>query len=133
LVTGGAGYIGSHVVRQLGETAEKVIILDNLVKGFRQAVTTGELVVGDVGDLALVSRLITENEVNTVMHFAAHTIVTWSMRRRRRFGRYWYSLGRILMPSACRFTRISAMRGRPAMLWSPSRSTTGHAIVTGII
>ena len=79
LVTGGAGYIGSHVVRQLGETHEKVVVLDNLGKGFRQAVTAGELVVGDVGDQALVSRLMAEHEVDTVMHFAAHTIVPESV------------------------------------------------------
>ena len=58
LVTGGAGYIGSHVVRQLGEAGEQIVVLDNLGKGFRQAVTAGELVVGDVGDHALVSRLL---------------------------------------------------------------------------
>jgi UDP-glucose 4-epimerase len=79
LVTGGAGYIGSHVVRQLGETHEKVIVLDNLGKGFRQAVTAGQLVVGDVGDQALVSRLMAEHGVETVMHFAAHTIVPESV------------------------------------------------------
>ncbi len=79
LVTGGAGYIGSHVVRQLGETAEKVVVLDNLGRGFRQAVTAGELVVGDVGDHALVSRLLSEHRVDTVMHFAAHTIVPESV------------------------------------------------------
>src|ERR1700693_6596637 len=79
LVTGGAGYIGSHVVRQLGEAAEKVIVLDNLGRGFRQAVTAGELVVGDVGDYALVSRLLAEHRVGTVMHFAAHTIVPESV------------------------------------------------------
>jgi UDP-glucose 4-epimerase len=79
LVTGGAGYIGSHVVRQLGEAGERVIVLDNLGKGFRQAVTTGELVVGDVGDHALVSRLLAEHGVDTVMHFAAHTIVPESV------------------------------------------------------
>ncbi len=79
LVTGGAGYIGSHVVRQLGEAAEKVIVLDNLGRGFRQAVTAGELIVGDVGDSALVSRLMTEHRVETVMHFAAHTIVPESV------------------------------------------------------
>ena len=45
LVTGGAGYIGSHVVRQLGEAGERVVVVDNLGKGFRQAVTAGELVV----------------------------------------------------------------------------------------
>ncbi len=79
LVTGGAGYIGSHVVRQLGEAGERVVVLDNLVKGFRQAVTSGELVVGDVGDYALVSRLLAEHEVDTVMHFAAHTVVPESV------------------------------------------------------
>ena len=79
LVTGGAGYIGSHVVRQLGEAGERVIVLDNLGKGFRQAVTAGELVVGDVGDHALVSRLLAEHGVETVMHFAAHTIVPESV------------------------------------------------------
>jgi UDP-glucose 4-epimerase len=79
LVTGGAGYIGSHVVRQLGEAAENIIVLDNLGRGFRQAVTAGELVVGDVGDYALVSRLLAERKVDTVMHFAAHTIVPESV------------------------------------------------------
>jgi UDP-glucose 4-epimerase len=79
LITGGAGYIGSHVVRQLGEAGEKILVLDNLIKGFRQAVTAGELVVGDVGDYALVSRLLAEHRVDTVMHFAAHTIVPESV------------------------------------------------------
>jgi UDP-glucose 4-epimerase len=79
LVTGGAGYIGSHVVRQLGEAGERIVVLDNLGKGFRQAVTAGELVVGEVGDYALVSRLLADHEVDTVMHFAAHTIVPESV------------------------------------------------------
>jgi UDP-glucose 4-epimerase len=79
LVTGGAGYIGSHVVRQLGEAGARVIVLDNLVKGFRQAVTAGELIVGDVGDYPLVSRLLAEHQVDTVMHFAAHTVVPESV------------------------------------------------------
>jgi UDP-glucose 4-epimerase len=79
LVTGGAGYIGSHVVRKLGEAGERVVVLDNLGKGFRQAVTTGELVVGEVGDQALVSNLLAQHEVDTVMHFAAHTIVPESV------------------------------------------------------
>ena len=79
LVTGGAGYIGSHVVRQLGEAGERVVVLDNLGKGFRQAVTAGELVVGDVGDFGLVSRLLAEHKIETVMHFAAFTIVPESV------------------------------------------------------
>ena len=79
LVTGGAGYIGSHVVQQLAAAGERIVVLDNLGRGFRQAVTAGELVVGDVGDLALVSRLLSEHSVETVMHFAAHTIVPESV------------------------------------------------------
>ncbi len=79
LVTGGAGYIGSHVVQQLAAAGERVIVLDNLGRGFRQAVTDGTFVLGDVGDYALVSRLLAEHEVDTVMHFAAHTIVPESV------------------------------------------------------
>ena len=79
LVTGGAGYIGSHVVRQLGEAGEKIVVLDNLGKGFRQAVTYGQLVVGDVGDRALVQRLLAEHGIDTVLHFAAFTIVPESV------------------------------------------------------
>jgi UDP-glucose 4-epimerase len=79
LVTGGAGYIGSHVVRQLGERQEKVVVLDNLSTGFRSAVLHGELVVGDTGDRELVSRVIREHGVETVMHFAANTVVPESV------------------------------------------------------
>jgi UDP-glucose 4-epimerase len=79
LVTGGAGYIGSHVVRQLGERKEKVVVLDNLSTGFKSAVLYGELVVGDTGDRELVSRVLRDHKIETVMHFAAHTIVPESV------------------------------------------------------
>ena len=79
LVTGGAGYIGSHVVRQLGEKGEPAVTLDNLSTGFEDAVTAGELVVGDTGDRALVTRLLRDYAIDTVMHFAAHTIVPESV------------------------------------------------------
>ena len=80
LVTGGAGYIGSHVVRQLVERGERVVVLDNLSTGFREAVLDAPLVVGDVGDRARVASLLAEYDVGTVMHFAAHTIVPESVR-----------------------------------------------------
>lgn len=79
LVTGGAGYIGSHVVRQLGEAGERIVVLDNLSTGFAEAVLYGELVVGDTGDRELVSRILKEHDVDTVMHFAAHTVVPESV------------------------------------------------------
>ena len=79
LVTGGAGYIGSHVVRQLGKAGEDVVTLDNLSTGFEAAVTAGELVVGDTGDAALLDRIFTEHDIDTLMHFAAHTIVPESV------------------------------------------------------
>ena len=79
LVTGGAGYIGSHVVRQLGEANEQVVVLDNLSTGFRSAVLHGDLVVGDTGDRELVSQILDQYNVDTIMHFAAHTIVPESV------------------------------------------------------
>ena len=79
LVTGGAGYIGSHVVKQLGAAGERIVVLDNLSTGFKAAVTHGTLVEGDTGDTQLVARVIEEQEVDSVIHFAAHTIVPESV------------------------------------------------------
>jgi UDP-glucose 4-epimerase len=80
LVTGGAGYIGSHVVLQLRERGESVVVLDDLSRGFRQSVADTPLVVGDIGDRQLVTRLLREHGVDTVIHFAAFTIVPESVR-----------------------------------------------------
>jgi UDP-glucose 4-epimerase len=79
LVTGGAGYIGSHVVRQLGEAGERVVVLDDLSTGFRQAVLHGELVVGNTGDSACLAQLFATYDIDTVMHFAARTVVPESV------------------------------------------------------
>jgi UDP-glucose 4-epimerase len=79
LVTGGAGYIGSHVVRQLGEAGESVVVLDDLSTGFKQAVLHGDLVVGNTGDSDCLAKLFRRYDVDTVMHFAARTIVPESV------------------------------------------------------
>jgi UDP-glucose 4-epimerase len=85
LVTGGAGYIGSHVVKLLGRAGHTVTTLDNLSKGFRQAVTHGDLIVGDTGDQGLVAQILKERRIDTVMHFAALTIVPESVAEPLRY------------------------------------------------
>ena len=79
LVTGGAGYIGSHTVLQLRARGEQVVVLDNLYSGFRQAVLDTPLVVGSVGDRDVVTATLRDHKVDTVLHFAAHTIVPESV------------------------------------------------------
>jgi UDP-glucose 4-epimerase len=80
LVTGGAGYIGSHMVLELVDAGEKVVVLDDLSTGFARAVPAGAtLVRGDAGDPALVAGLIAEHGVNAVAHFAAKVVVPESV------------------------------------------------------
>lgn len=83
LVTGGAGYIGSHVVLALQQAGYGVIILDNLTYGHRdiaEEVLQAELVVGDMGDRLLLDALFNRQPITAVMHFAAYTLVGESMR-----------------------------------------------------
>lgn len=80
LVTGGAGYIGSHMVLALRDAGEQVVVLDNLSTGFRQAVPADvPLVVGDVGDEALVATLITRHGIDAIIHFAGSIVVPESV------------------------------------------------------
>jgi UDP-glucose-4-epimerase GalE len=81
LVTGGAGYIGSHTVRVLAEAGEKIIVLDTLELGHREALISPEvdLVVGDVGDAVLLEEIFSEHEIEAVLHFAAYAAVGESM------------------------------------------------------
>ena len=79
LVTGGAGYIGSHTVLQLAARGERVVVLDDLSTGFRQAVRDVPLVTGNVGNRKVVDQLLAEHNVDTIVHFAAHTIVPESV------------------------------------------------------
>jgi UDP-glucose 4-epimerase len=76
LVTGGAGYIGSHMVLALVDASEEVVVLDDLSTGFRWAVTEpARLVVGDVADQKLVAELIRGHGIESVIHFAAKIVV----------------------------------------------------------
>jgi len=81
LVTGGAGYIGSHMVLALAEAGERVVVIDNLSTGFASALPEGvPLVVGDAGDEALVSRIVDEHAVDAIIHFAGSVVVPESIR-----------------------------------------------------
>lgn len=80
LVTGGAGYIGSHVVKALGEAGHTVLTYDNLTTGNRWAVLYGELVEGDLADRDTLRKVIREFQPAAVMHFAASIVVPESVR-----------------------------------------------------
>jgi UDP-glucose 4-epimerase len=76
LVTGGAGYIGSHMVYELVDRGERVVVLDDLSTGFEWAVSPkAELIVGDAGDRVLLNRIMKSRGVETVMHFAGSVVV----------------------------------------------------------
>jgi UDP-glucose 4-epimerase len=80
LVTGGAGYIGSHTAYELADRGETVVVLDNLSTGFRAAIPPGaSFVQGDVGDGALVRRIIAAHGVQAVIHFAGSIVVPESV------------------------------------------------------
>jgi UDP-glucose 4-epimerase len=81
LVTGGAGYIGSHTVHELVDAGERVVVLDDLSTGFASALPRPMLpIVGDVGDQELVDSLIAAHGIDAVIHFAGSTIVPDSVR-----------------------------------------------------
>jgi UDP-glucose 4-epimerase len=80
LVVGGAGYIGSHMVKALTEAHYPVLVLDNLSTGHRGLLTGGELVEGSLGDADLLDRLFSEHAISAVMHFAAFSLVGESVQ-----------------------------------------------------
>lgn len=80
LVTGGAGYIGSHVVKALGETDHKILVYDNLSKGFKDAILHGQLIVGDLSDTKVLQRTVEAFKPDAVMHFASFIEVGESVR-----------------------------------------------------
>ena len=80
LVTGGAGYIGSHMVLELIDSGENVVVLDNLSTGFKWAVPSkARLVVGDVGDAKLVADLVGKHDIEAIIHFAGSVVVPESV------------------------------------------------------
>src|SRR6202008_1763302 len=81
LITGGAGYIGSHMVLALVEAGESVVVIDNLSTGFSAMLPEGvPLFIGDAGDENLVEGVINQHKVESIVHFAGSVVVPESMR-----------------------------------------------------
>jgi UDP-glucose 4-epimerase len=122
LVTGGAGYIGSHMVHALADAGESVVVLDNLSTGFREAIPGGiQLFVGDTGDQSLVSAIMKACDVDAVIHFAASIVVPDSVRDPLGYYRNNTANARSLIEAAVQngvkhfiFSSTAAVYGNPA-------------------
>ena len=122
LVTGGAGYIGSHMVYALVDAGERVVVLDNLTTGFDWAVAKGvPIVVGETGDQPLVAKLLAEHGVDAVIHFAASIVVPDSVADPLGYYRNNTVNSRALIETAIKagvrhfiFSSTAAVYGNPA-------------------
>ncbi|HEY8031869.1 MAG TPA: UDP-glucose 4-epimerase GalE [Methylocella sp.] len=123
LVTGGAGYIGGHMVLALLDAGEKVVVLDDLSTGFRWAVPeAAKLIVGDVGDAALVDAILAEHKIDAIGHFAAKIVVPESIGEPLRYYLNNTAKARTLIDCAARgkikhfiFSSTAAVYGEPAV------------------
>jgi UDP-glucose 4-epimerase len=122
LVTGGAGYIGSHMVHALVDADERVVVLDNLSTGYDWAVANGALlVVGETGDAPRVTALLAEHRIDAIIHFAASIVVPDSVRDPLGYYRNNTVQSRALMEAAVEhgvrhfiFSSTAAVYGNPA-------------------
>lgn len=124
LVTGGAGYIGSHAVLALADAGWPVVVLDNLVTGFRWAVDPrAEFVEGDIGDAALVASVLKSHGVGAIMHFAGSVVVPESVSNPLKYYHNNTANSRSLIESAVRggvrhfiFSSTAATYGIPDVI-----------------
>ncbi len=80
MVAGGAGYIGSHTVAELLQRGQEVVVVDSLIKGHKEAVLGGKLYIGDIRDEAFMDSVFAQNDIDSVIHFAADIEVGLSMK-----------------------------------------------------
>ena len=124
LVTGGAGYIGSHMVYELADAGERVVVLDTLSTGFDWAVAKSvSLIVGNTGDQNLVAQIIREHKVDSIIHFAAWLVVPDSVRDPLGYYKNNTVNSRALIEAAIRagvrqfiFSSTCAVYGNPAQV-----------------
>jgi UDP-glucose 4-epimerase len=121
LITGGCGYIGSHMVHALVDAGERVVVIDNLSTGFRSALPLNvPLIVGDIGEQATVERLMREHDVSTIIHFAGSIVVPDSVRDPLGYYRNNTANSRTLLEAAVKcsvrqfiFSSTAAVYGNP--------------------
>jgi UDP-glucose 4-epimerase len=132
LVTGGAGYIGSHTVHALVEAGESVVVIDNLSTGFSNFVPEGvPLVIGDAGDENLAESVIAQHRVESIIHFAGSVVVPDSMRDPLLYYRNNTMTTRSLLNAAVRtgvnrfiFSSTAAVYGNPDQVPVPETAPT---------
>lgn len=119
LITGGAGYIGSHCVAALLERGADIVVVDNLSKGHRKALKGGKFYLGDVSDRGFLDSVFTRENIEAVIHFAAFSLVGESMRVPERYFRN---------NSAAALTLIEAMLAHkvPYLVFSSTAATYGE-------
>jgi UDP-glucose 4-epimerase len=120
LVVGGAGYIGSHMVKDLLDTGYGVITLDDLSTGHRELVTGGEFIEGGLGDRVLLDNLFSSHTISAVMHFAAFSLVGESVENPLKYYRNNMAATAELLDSMIRhdvkrfiFSSTAAVYGEP--------------------
>ena len=120
LVTGGAGYIGSHVLKALLKEGHEVVTFDNLQKGHREAVTGGKFVEGDLSDQKLLEQVMQENKIEGVIHLAADSLVGESMENPATYYRNNFANGINLLEAMVKndvnnivFSSTAAVYGEP--------------------
>jgi len=132
LVTGGAGYIGSHMVRALTEAAESVVVVDNLSTGFSTSLPEGvPLFIGDAADENLVEGVIAAHDVESIIHFAGSVVVPESMRDPLAYYRNNTMTTRSLLDIAVKrginrfiFSSTAAVYGNPEQVPVPEQAPT---------
>jgi UDP-glucose 4-epimerase len=137
LVTGGAGYIGSHVAYELVDASRDVIVLDNLSTGFAGAVpSSARLVIGDIADEALLCKVHPEHGIDAIIHMAGSVVVPESitdplgcyLNDTGDPGRSWRSRSR---PASAVSSSRRAVYGTPAQSRSARTRRCGQSLATG--
>jgi UDP-glucose 4-epimerase len=121
LITGGCGYIGSHMVHMLADDGARVVVIDNLSTGSRAAIPSGvPLIVGDIGDATLVTSVLREHAVDAIIHFAGSIVVPESVRDPLGYYRNNTANSRTLLEAAVKcgigqfiFSSTAAVYGNP--------------------